>query len=422
MLLAAPSTEAQQRGDFDARLALLRGWVTAVEEHEPGKLDSALMTAASWTPADLDMLRTAVSALFELLEKPAARRITVTLSPDTSQSQFQIHGAERVAVFDGAALNEMRPLALRLQHVGVTDFVKRGALFHTDVVTHALDGGEIPISKSTRDSLQYKVRIDDGKLIHVSFSPVHWDVARGLVARIKPTPSTDPWALEWYRATAAFLQNEREWGTGHLTRALEIFPSDAQLLFMLGCVHEALASAAVQAFTSTSTASNLKVNVGTAGRERDAAERFFERAVAANPSFTEARIRLARVLSLRDEHREAAAHLKTALDARPEPLLAFYANLFLGTALLSTQDTAGARDAYTRAAELYPRSQTANLALAALAWRAGERSDMVARLGHAVGGEQRRDADDPWRTYDIVQARRATGMLEAVRELVRRAR
>jgi hypothetical protein len=39
-----------------------------------------------------------------------------------------------------------------------------------------------------------------------------------------------------------------------------------------------------------------------------------------------------------------------------------------------------------------------------------------------VGGEQRRDADDPWRTYDIVQARRATGMLEAVRELVRRAR
>ena len=212
------------------------------------------------------------------------------------------------------------------------------------------------------------------------------------------------------------MQAEREYGTDHVQRALQVFPSDPQLLFLAGTLHEVLASPAIQSFVSTSAALNVPVRVATADRERADAKRFFERALDADPSFIEARIRLARLLTLRDEHREAATHLRAALDARSDRLLAFYANLFLGTALTALQERDASREAYLRAAEFYPRAQSANLALAELAWRSGERSDMVDRLGRAVGGHERTDEDDPWRTYHVSQARRSSAMLDAVRE------
>jgi hypothetical protein len=410
---------AQDRNDSERRLDVLRSWLTAVQRHEPGELDAALVSSTAWTGADLARLHVDLQALFMVAHNPTVRRVVVFPPMDRLDSGPKHQPAG--TTYDAAILQQLREIAKFVRQAEPNTVAKRGILFHTDVVTHGLDANEsAAVAGPVSGSLPYKVRIEDGKFVEISYAPLHWEVARALVAQIKPNPSQDVWVRDWYRATVAYLQDEHEYGTDHVRHALDVFPADPQLLFLAGCLHEVLASPSIQSFVTTSLASKVRVGVAPANRERASAERFFERALDADPGHTEARIRLARVLSLRDERREAAAHLRAALETRPEPLLAYYANLFLGTSLMSLQDRDGARDAYGRAVELYPRSQAGNLALAEIAWRSGERSEMVGHLGRAVGGEERTDDDDPWRTYYVAQARRAGAMLDAVRESFRR--
>jgi hypothetical protein len=98
-----------------------------------------------------------------------------------------------------------------------------------------------------------------------------------------------------------------------------------------------------------------------------------------------------------------------------EPLLAYFADLFLGSELLAVADPSGARESYLRAAERFPNARSANLALADLAWRAGARAEIETRLQRALPAAKSVTDDDPWSGYYPSAGRNALQMLAALR-------
>src|SRR4029077_19391145 len=100
----------------------------------------------------------------------------------------------------------------------------------------------------------------------------------------------------------------------HLDRGREIFPDDADLLFLSGCQRETYASPAIQAATrSVSLPPGMTVAIQSDRAELRQGEGYLKRAAGARSDMTEARLRLGRVLGLEGHHAEAAAELRQAL-------------------------------------------------------------------------------------------------------------
>jgi hypothetical protein len=84
---------------------------------------------------------------------------------------------------------------------------------------------------------------------------VPWDLARVLLDDVKPRGSDHPalgrddMVRDWYRATAAWMQNREDYQTLHLDRAREIFPTDPVILFLSGTQAETYAAEASRTFT-----------------------------------------------------------------------------------------------------------------------------------------------------------------------------
>ena len=147
------------------------------------------------------------------------------------------------------------------------------------------------------------------------------------------------------------------------------------------------------------------------------AERFFRRAIERGLHFDEARIRLGRVLGLQGRHADAVDQLRAAAPA--DPLLSYYAAMFLGAEVEALARPAEARGWYERAAALYPRAQSPRLAISQLAQREADRPGAIRALEQAfqasAAGE---DGDDPWWTYHTAQGRDANSRLAALYRLV----
>lgn len=398
---------------------MLAAWLQAVEDHQLGRADAALQRASRWTPNELDLLRVEIDVLYLFLRNVDVE--TITYMPSERGRSFP-GTRPPVHIFNRQALEHLRVLAARVKAIGPTVVAQRGAMLHTDLVTLGLDvvvpADDAP--PAARASL--RVWVDDGGLRGVSYSPMHWGLARLLANQATTDSDGERWVGDWYRATVAFLQREREYGSDHITEALRHLPSDARLLLMVGAQHEALASPAVQAFVETSPG-RLKLPVQAANRELAAAEGRLNQALAAESDLVEARVRLGRVLGVRGRHAEAVTELRHAARTVNEPLLEYYANLFLGAELISLADQAGARNAFVRATELYPRARSPHLALALLTMRAANRNESAEHLRRALTGDDGSDPDsDPWFAYHAAHGRHADEWLQAVRDSLARDR
>ncbi len=168
-----------------------------------------------------------------------------------------------------------------------------------------------------------------------------------------------------------------------LERARQLFPKDAVFPFYGGCLHATYASPAIQAVyaaaASSSSQRNRVVSWQSGPRLSQAAERFRE-ALALQPDWPEARVRLGRVLGLLGRHKEAAATLRRALDETAALSLVYWGSLFLGAEEQSLGRDAEARASFARARTLRPGAQAPSLALSQLARRAGDRSQALAEL------------------------------------------
>jgi tetratricopeptide (TPR) repeat protein len=205
----------------------------------------------------------------------------------------------------------------------------------------------------------------------------------------------------------------------HFGRALELFPNDPDVLFFVASVHEYLAGVRTQSvMRSMKAPRDVTFGIQEKGRELRRAEQLYKRALERNPKLIEARIRLGRVLGLRGRHEEAIAQLRQG-QAIEEPILQYYAHLFLGGEFEALGNEAGARQSYERAAALVPTAQSPLLGLSRLADQAGDRAAARALIAQVLklpaNGQERAD---PWWVYEVVQARDVDELVADVRQRI----
>ena len=195
-----------------------------------------------------------------------------------------------------------------------------------------------------------------------------------------------------------------------------MFPNDPDLLFQAAAVHEAVAGVRTQAALRTmKVPMGVTFDVQSEGAELRRAEQLYKRALERNPAMVEARIRLGRVLGLRGRHQEAIDQLRQGQSAQ-EPLLQYYAHLFLGAEYEALGNGSEARRSYEQAAAVAPTAQSPLLGLSRVADRAGDRAaarEAVARVLELPVDDS--DEADPWWVYEVAHARNVDQLLEDLR-------
>jgi tetratricopeptide (TPR) repeat protein len=295
---------------------------------------------------------------------------------------------------------------------------KRGALLHADIAMLAPVHSHTGAGLSSADLQDMVFLYRDGRLQGVESAGVHWRLGRMLLDEVRPDPSRDEMVRMWYRATGASLQTSHSFvdATPHLARGRQLFPGDADLLLYSGSMHESMATPLVQV-AALPTQPGFSSSIRSPRAELQQAETFFRQAVKSSPTQTEARVRLGRVLDLLGRHEDGAAELRRAASATEDPLLLYYADLFLGQAELALSHRGEARASFERAASRYPRAQSPRLALSQLARRYGDRAGALAAIQHVLdlpASEDRRE--DPWWYYNEVHMPGADRLLDEMRK------
>jgi len=372
VLLACPAPGAGQPAPLDQAVT---GWVQDVQRHEPGAFDAAAQRVVnlSWT--------------------------------------------------------ELRPILNRIAAQGDEALLLRSAALLTDVAVH------VPLEQRPRPADDSKAIIaQDGERRGIGWLDPHLSWSRRFIDRlVRDTRS--PRAREmrshsiaWYRAVSAWLAwrlNLADLGP-HVQRSLELFPDDAGIQFDAACYFETFASPQIQASMAADQPARpsrrrpreLMEEYATSRPNLLAlAEKHFLEALELDPSFAEARVRLGRVLALRDRPRDAVVELRKASEGGSDPRVSYFNALFLGRALEQTGDAVNAAKAFESAAALFPTSQSPQRPLSPLAAESGnERAawTLVDRL-LAAGT----DDEDPWWIYHRASGRDAAGFLQSFSERVR---
>ena len=224
---------------------------------------------------------------------------------------------------------------------------------------------------------------------------------------------------QWYIATAAWMQLREDHDKRHLDRARLLFPFDPEILFLSACQRETYAAPSIQtAVQSALLPVGATIDVGSEPIELREAEALFRQVLDRKRDHGEARLRYGHVLGALGKHAEGAAELRRALGNLADRQLLYYAELFLGAEEEALGNRDAARVAYEQAAVLYPRAQSALLALSQLARRYDDRRGALRAIDRlfALNAEDRDAHDDPWWWYYVVQARDADKRLEAMRK------
>jgi tetratricopeptide (TPR) repeat protein len=431
-------------------------WIKAVHEHEPGERDAALERVASWSGDELRGLWADAQFLAALMrnlkvnhfEIPQPREtIAVLYKPVLLQrmramacaAAGHVLSADCIAIHAAENLDEeLRAVAADAAadraRTGEDNYVlRRGAILHGDVETMVkpvLDAGQPAPGRPLPGPRRVRADTSDGISVDVHEVGVHWEIARTLLGMIVPrnfdraAPGRDAMVRDWYRATAAWMQQVESHDTDHINRALELFQNDADILFLSGTLHEVYASSEIQAAAhSVAMPAGFALDIGSTRGELHQAEGFFRRALAHTPEMAEAHLRLGRVLALQGHDAEAVAELQQALTHLGAEELEYDGQLFIGAAYeaLGRYDEAAA--AYERAAARFPGAQSPLIALSQLARRRGDRGGALAAMARmfALPMPEDGDREDPWWFYYTVQARNADDLLERVRAPFRRS-
>jgi hypothetical protein len=399
----------------EATIHLLKVWIAAVHAHVPGTSDQAAASIAVWDRWDLIRLRPFVHALVGSV--PDARTVRVT--------RIQLSNADAV---------EVRALATTaLGSLSANDFIKRAALLHSDLVLRAgsirtlVDvlpsqrlqppGG---VSGASLETPLVIARGPDGRFEGTELGNLNWDSARDLLDAVTPLPAPDATVRLWYRSVGAWFASAYSFGEAwpHFQRAGKLLPDDPGVLFGEAAVHETLASPPIQDYVRVTRLPGQQrfLWVTSARRHLERAEQLLTRALRFEPRFVEAQLRLGRVIDQLGRHDAALVQFTAVLEARPDRALAFYAHVFRGDAERALQQYDAARRSYQQALDLFPRAQSARIALSYLA---RQRSDQEAALAVLLptlsASPVGRQDDDPWWDYHRGDGRHADELLQQLR-------
>lgn len=389
------------------RFAILQTWLNAVERHTPGQADTSLIVVGAMSTEDLLAIWTHAQALLSVMGGPVKDTLDVVVLPNRKRPEYSKVERVRLEGFvTGLGGAE-----------GRTRLLTRAAILHGDVARLAHLLPENTWSASTQPVPERQVmRMADGEHEGNQVMAPHWHLARTLFDNVLPDPSKDDIIRLWYRATLAHLLASELYDMPHFKRAVELFPRDPVILMQAGCMHEVLASPAMQHAINAIRVRMRRVRFSVGGdeRERRLAYVYYRRALRADPTLVEARIRVARIATLQGAFGEAVSDLEKARPATTDPLLLYYAHLFLGAAEDGLGNQARARAAYERASALYPRAQSPRMALSRLALSAGDDGDARRAIAEIARMPPDAERHDPWWSYEIASGRHASALLSDV--------
>jgi tetratricopeptide (TPR) repeat protein len=295
---------------------------------------------------------------------------------------------------------------------GINFVLRRGALLHGDV---EMIGPEAAKDTGATSTGPFFVEGRDGQQTSSGASNAHWDAADALLDAVAPAP--DAMVRLWYRSTSAWMQREHRYSVSHIDHASTLFPNAADILFLSGTHHEVYASPSIQALVQSAVVpARRSLEVRSEREELADAESYFRRAVASDPAMAVARLRLGHVLLTRGRDADAARELSACLPALKEPTQVFFGEMFLGTAEENLKQFDAAESAYSRAIALFPKSQSAALALSELAVKRGDRTTSRRAVADVLNlPSDERARPDPWWDYYTSPARNADALLAELR-------
>jgi len=226
-------------------------------------------------------------------------------------------------------------------------------------------------------------------------------------------------ARDWYLLLISFQHGRAEigWSRAYLEEALKLFPKDPHFTLARGSDYEMLSDMRAGYLRTIDAQGGVrgqsKVNPD---RELQEAVRWFEQAIALEPSLVEARLRLGRVLYRRGEYDRAAQQLDAVRQSSPWKELTYLALVFRGMAEAARGAYEPAEGFYAEARRLLPRGQTAAIASAEAAYLRGRVSDAGATIKATL---QQPNKEDPWWVYISGEYWHFEGRLETLRKYVR---
>jgi len=425
----------QARGADNPRLERFKQWMTLVAQHQPGLVDAAVQSVQLWTAASLQDVRDDLYAIRRLIcarreRQTAAAPCTPpptntrgTILPETTVvHRNRINTREWAGVYTVNHLADLSELAPDIDRRDINDILKRGALLHTDVALRTppmMAWSAVPVEGFL---MRTTVRVVDGRQSGVDLSVDHLAMARRLLDIVTPDPHSDPFTYperdrmvgDWYRATMAVLLGGQGVFQSHERAALELFRDDGEVLFQAGVLHEVLAARQWQQGVTTRRRAGVSL-LESENEELRRAEQLLRQALGVNQDHVEAHLRLGQVLGQRGRSADALVELRQVEAATQEPLLLYYAALFIGREEGSLNNVSAARAAYQRAAALFPRAQSPYIGLSELEMRSGNRLGAAQAL-EAVWkwGTSRQDEDDPWQLYPYAAGRSGETQLDAL--------
>jgi tetratricopeptide (TPR) repeat protein len=230
----------------------------------------------------------------------------------------------------------------------------------------------------------------------------HLNWAEAYVALRERLPELTSFCRVWYRLAAelAFTIN-RESARDFLRRGMRQFPGDSGLLLVEKSPYDAMR------------------NRVDRKRRLETAERLYSQALAADPSLAEARLRRGRTRQLLGRPSEGEADFLWVLRESQESHLVYMAHLFLGRLREDGGDLTASAASYRDAVSVGQRAQAANLGLAHVLARLGDRGASAEAIDRAL---EPGEGVDPWSLYGIGLPISTGALLDQIQQIRREVR
>ena len=416
LLLTMAAPLHAQRRTAQSVEALAR-WVDAVNTHVPGRADGPVARIAAMPYSARRELNPSYSLFARVLRdgRPTATRSDVD---------------EKISRLAGDVL--LNP--------GASEFLRRAAILHFDALVFAskfpkpkddappsprIDPTAAGRSRSRANPVPPLLANDrviltrDGQII--GDGPADWNLpfARSLLDELLGIP---PVTLEdrdfvgqWYHAVAAYLfaMGMNGDAPAHLQHAERVLPDDPRLLFDRGSFAETLGLPIYQAVQQEVTANRDAFSGGIPAEDQTnaVAEQLYRRALERDPSFVEARVRLARLIDRRGRHDDAAAEIGKALETHPTGDVGFYAHIIGGRIASARGRYDEALQHYRNASSFYPDAQSALIGASHAALMLADVPQTLAPLAQFGDGGAK---SDPWWDYQLGAGRDINAIMAAL--------
>jgi tetratricopeptide (TPR) repeat protein len=216
----------------------------------------------------------------------------------------------------------------------------------------------------------------------------HLAVARTYIEKLA-SREQDSFVRGWWIMVIGFFQGRFDLQRANLlTRAARASAGDSPELFLAEGVTQEIA---------WTRAHEDEREYAVAGDLREA-ESAYRKALAGDLDLIEARVRLGRVLTLKEEF-DGALRVLDPLGSTEDAGFRYLAQLFAGDALERRGDAAGAEKRYVAAFAAVPTGQSARLALAHLRHAAGARTAAADAVRATALERGVAETADPWLLY-----------------------